>query len=99
VIPRLSEIGRVKSGEILVCRATDPGWTPVFSHISGIITETGAVLAHASLLAREHGLPNVQINNAMNLIPDGATITIHRSGEVTIHDEVAEEQGQIEQVA
>jgi rifampicin phosphotransferase len=90
VVTRVSEIGRVKPGEILVCNATDPGWTPVFSVISGIVTETGGVLSHASLLSREYGLPSVQIHNAMDLIPDGATITISPTGEVTIHDQTGE---------
>lgn len=89
VVGRIEEIHRVKPGEILICNATDPGWTPVFMIIQGIVTETGGILAHASCLSREYGLPSVQLPNAMQLIPDGATITVDGYlGEVEIHEEV-----------
>lgn len=76
VIHSLGEIGRVKEGEILVCHATDPGWTPVFLVISGLVLETGGVLAHGSCLSREYGLPCVQLAGATELIPDGVKISI-----------------------
>jgi len=76
VIKTLAEIPRVRRGEILVVNATDPGWTPVFMLIKGIVLETGGMLAHGSLLAREYGFPAVQVEDAMLYIPDGATITV-----------------------
>lgn len=76
VVKSLSDIGRVKKDEILVVNATDPAWTPAFLVISGIVVETGGMLAHASCLAREYGLPAVQVPDAMSHIPDGATITV-----------------------
>ena len=85
VVNRLSEIDRVKQGDILVCQSTDPGWTPVFMLLSGIVIETGGVLAHAVCLSREYGLPAVQLPGARKQIPDGATITINGStGEIVI---------------
>lgn len=88
VVNRLSEIDRVKQGDILVCQSTDPGWTPVFMLLGGIVTETGGVLAHAVCLSREYGLPAVQLKSARKMIPDGATVTINGStGEVVIVDE------------
>jgi rifampicin phosphotransferase len=90
VVSGLHEIGRVGHGEILVCNATDPGWTPVFVIIAGLVLETGGILAHGSLLSREYGLPAVQLPGATARIPDGATITVNGdSGLVTIVDEVA----------
>jgi pyruvate,water dikinase len=88
VVPELSQIGRVKKGEILIVHATDPGWTPVFNVISGIVLETGGLISHGALLAREYGLPGVQIENALRLIPDGAMITLDGdAGVVLIEDE------------
>jgi pyruvate,water dikinase len=85
VVNRLSEIDRVKQGEILVCQSTDPGWTPVFMLLSGIVIETGGVLAHAVCLSREYGLPAVQLSGARKMIPDGARVTINGStGEVIL---------------
>ena len=76
VVHSLEEIGRVQEGEILICHATDPGWTPVFIVIAGLVLETGGVLAHGSCLSREYGLPCVQLANATELIPDGVNVTL-----------------------
>lgn len=88
VVSRLGEVHRVKQGDILVCQSTDPGWTPVFMLLSGIVIETGGVLTHAVCLSREYGLPAVQLPGARKLIADGATITINgATGEIVIVDE------------
>ena len=85
LVKRLKDIGRVKAGEIMVCNSTDPGWTPVFTLIKGIVTETGGIMSHASCLAREYGFPAVVLENGLQLVPDGATITVNGdSGTVTI---------------
>ncbi|MGV8075032.1 MAG: PEP/pyruvate-binding domain-containing protein [Syntrophobacteraceae bacterium] len=86
-VREIGEMGRVKKGEILVVNSTDPGWTPVFMYISGIVLETGGLISHAALLSREYGLPGVQVPGALNLIPDGATITVDGdAGMVIVHD-------------
>ena len=85
VLKTLTEIGRVQKGDILVVNATDPGWTPVFLLISGLILEGGGILSHGASLSREYGMPAVQLPNALLKIPDGATITINGdTGLVTI---------------
>ena len=77
VIHRLDETRRVNKGEIMITNATDPGWTPVFAALSGVIVETGGLLSHSGCLAREYGFPAAQIEHAVTLIPDGATITLN----------------------
>jgi phosphoenolpyruvate synthase/pyruvate phosphate dikinase len=47
----------LQPGDILVTRATDPGWTPVFSLIGGAVLEIGGALSHGAIVAREYGLP------------------------------------------
>jgi pyruvate,water dikinase len=60
----------------------------VFTLLSAIVLETGGMLAHGSLLAREYGFPAVQIADATRLIPDGAMITVNGdTGEVTVVDD------------
>ena len=44
---------------ILVCPSTDPAWVPLFFHAKGLIMETGGVLSHGAIVAREFGLPAV----------------------------------------
>jgi pyruvate,water dikinase len=62
----------VLPGEILVTRATDPGWTPLFLNAAGIILEVGGVLQHGAVVAREYGKPCVAgIENAASILQDG----------------------------
>jgi pyruvate,water dikinase len=44
---------------ILVCPATDPAWLPLFANARGLVMETGGILSHGAILAREFGLPAV----------------------------------------
>jgi len=67
-------------GEILVARATDPGWTPLFINAAGVILEVGGVLQHGALVAREYGLPCVAgIDHATDLWKDGTLVEVDGS--------------------
>jgi len=80
VVQSMSELSRVKPGDILVTNSTDPGWTPVFLLIRGLVLETGGILAHGTVLSREYGLPAVtSVRNATRLIRDGELIAIDGS--------------------
>ena len=88
IIPTLKDIGRLEKGDILVCHGTDPGWTSAFSIVSGVVAQTGGMLAHFSCLSREYGLPAVSLPNAMKLIKDGSIITMNgNSGEIRLDSE------------
>jgi pyruvate,water dikinase len=50
---------RLEPGEILVCPATDPGWTPLFLTAGGLVMEIGGMMTHGSIVAREYGIPAV----------------------------------------
>jgi len=64
-------------GDILVARATDPGWTPLFATAAAVVLEVGGVLQHGALVAREYGLPCVAgIHNVTERIKDGSTIEV-----------------------
>ncbi|MCR8899856.1 PEP-utilizing enzyme [Gordonia sp. GONU] len=77
VLRSMSDIGSLEKGDVLICNATDPGWSPVFGVISGLIIETGGMLAHGACLSREHGIPAVQIVGATQIIPDGVHVRIN----------------------
>jgi pyruvate,water dikinase len=67
----------VLPGEILVTRATDPGWTPLFLNVGGIILEVGGMLQHGALVAREYGKPCVAgIEGASALLQDGQMVEL-----------------------
>jgi rifampicin phosphotransferase len=66
---------------ILVCPSTDPAWVPLFVHARGLVMETGGVLSHGAIVAREFGLPAVaglpeihrRLRTGQRLRIDGAT--------------------------
>ncbi|HVO46817.1 MAG TPA: PEP/pyruvate-binding domain-containing protein [Steroidobacteraceae bacterium] len=77
VVLDVAGLSAVADGDILVTRQTDPGWTPAFARLAGLVLETGGVLAHGASLCREYGLPCVTaVEGATALIRDGDTISI-----------------------
>ena len=77
VITDVSHIGEIKQGDILVTSATNVGWTPAFSKVSAIITDIGAPLSHAAIVAREFGIPAVVgCGNATMLLKTGDEVAV-----------------------
>jgi pyruvate,water dikinase len=67
----------LEPGEILVAATTDPGWTPLFLTAGGLVTETGAIMAHGPTVAREYGIPAViSVPGATRRITTGQSITV-----------------------
>ena len=65
-------------GDILVATYTDPGWTPAFVAIAGLVTEVGGLMTHGAVIAREYGLPAVVgVERATQLIQDGQRIRVN----------------------
>jgi pyruvate,water dikinase len=50
---------RLQPGEILVAVTTNVGWTPIFPRAAAVLTDVGAPLSHAAIVARELGIPAV----------------------------------------
>ncbi|HEX5824441.1 MAG TPA: PEP-utilizing enzyme [Candidatus Limnocylindrales bacterium] len=72
-----ADFGRVERGDIIVAAASNPGWVPLYSLAAGFVTDTGGVLSHAAVVAREFGLPAVVgMGDATTRIPDGRMIEI-----------------------
>jgi pyruvate,water dikinase len=59
VIATVEELDLVQTGEILVCPITAPSWAPVFARIAAAVSDVGGIMAHASIVSREYGLPAV----------------------------------------
>lgn len=83
----------IEPGEILVAPTSDPGWTPLFLTAGGLVTETGAAMAHGPTVAREYGIPAVIcVHGATERIRTGQVITIDgAAGTVTIDEPVTQE--------
>jgi pyruvate,water dikinase len=79
------QLDTFQPGEILLARATAPAWTPLFARAAAVITDGGAITAHASILAREYGIPAVvgtgdatyRLVNGQWVTVDGSTGIVH----------------------
>lgn len=89
VLQDLADIQKIEPGEILVTRYTDTGWSYVFGILGGLVTEYGGVLCHASIVARECGIPALVCTpNATQLLRTGMLISLNaEKGEIHIHEE------------
>lgn len=67
-------------GEILVTKATEPSWTPIFINAAGVVLEVGGPLQHGAIIAREYGIPCVSgLDNIQEIIKDGDIIEVDGS--------------------
>jgi rifampicin phosphotransferase len=74
------DFDRFRAGEVLVARATTPAWTPLFSRAAAVVTDGGSLAAHASLVAREYGIPAVVgTADATVRLRDGQTVVVDGS--------------------
>jgi pyruvate,water dikinase len=71
---------------VLVVRHLEPSLAGVLSHLAGIVAETGSVLSHLAILAREMGVPVVvAVPDALTRFPAGSTVTVDgATGEVEL---------------
>ncbi|WP_449061921.1 PEP/pyruvate-binding domain-containing protein [Planomonospora algeriensis] len=77
VISSVRDGDRLAEGEILVTTVTNVGWTLLFPRAAAVVTDVGAPLSHAAIVARELGIPAVVgTRNATMRIQDGDLIRV-----------------------
>lgn len=91
VVLDLSDAEKIGPGEILVTRFTLPSWTPLFGTIAAVVTDSGGMLSHSAIVAREYGIPAVVgIETATSVIQDGTGIEVNGdAGIVRIIDDIS----------
>jgi len=82
------ELSDLRSGDVLVVHHLDPKLASILPSLGGLVAETGSVLSHLAILAREYGVPTVVgVPDAVDRFPDGATVLVDGTvGEVIILD-------------
>jgi pyruvate,water dikinase len=71
------EFDKLRAGDVLVCPVTEPVWSVLFSRIGGLVTDSGGILSHPAIIAREFGIPAVvATGNATALLHDGQRVTV-----------------------
>jgi len=77
VVRSLVEASKLQQGDIMVCEMTVPTWVPLFATVSAIVADSGGVLCHCAIVAREFGLPAVVGTHVgTHVLRDGMTVTV-----------------------
>lgn len=76
IIEDLDDFSRFAAGEVLVCRATSPAWTPLLARAAAVVTTRGGVLSHAAIVARELRIPAITDVPFAMALPDGALVDV-----------------------
>lgn len=87
IVTGMADFEDVVLGDVIVIPFSDVSWTPILSIAGAIVSETGGLLSHCSIIAREMGIPAlVSVENACTL-DNGLNVTVDGSnGILTIHD-------------
>jgi rifampicin phosphotransferase len=77
VVRSLDESDKLEPGDVLVCITTAAPWTPLFAIAGAVVTDSGGVISHSAICAREYAIPCVVGTQVATLrIPDGTLVTV-----------------------
>jgi pyruvate,water dikinase len=77
VVRSLNEASKLQYGDIMVCEMTLPTWVPLFATVKAVVADSGGILSHCAIVAREFRLPAVVGTRVgTEAIKDGMTITV-----------------------
>lgn len=75
-----SQFHKIQAGDVLVCPITSPVWSVLFPSIGALVTDSGGILSHSAIIAREYRIPAVvATGNATTLLRDGHMVTVDGS--------------------
>jgi pyruvate,water dikinase len=73
-----TEFSKLRSGDVLVCPTTQPPWSILFPYVGALVTNSGGILSHPAIVAREYQVPAiVATRNATNILQDGQIVTVN----------------------
>jgi pyruvate,water dikinase len=77
----------LEAGDVLVIPYSDVGWTPLFAKAGAVVAESGGILSHSSIVAREYNIPAVvSVSGACRLLDDTVVTVDGYRGEVILHE-------------
>jgi pyruvate,water dikinase len=77
VLASPTEASALELGEVLVAPYADVGWSPLFTVAGAVVTDLGGPLSHASIVAREYGVPSVvNVKHGTRLIRTGDLVEV-----------------------
>jgi pyruvate,water dikinase len=88
VVRGLKDFNKVQQGDVLVIPYSDVGWTPLFARAGAVVAESGGLLSHSSIVAREYNIPAVVSVAGATQLQDQTLVTVNgHNGEVLVHNE------------
>jgi len=72
----LEDFHKLEQGDVLVIPYSDVGWTPLFAKAGAVIAESGGMLSHSSIIAREYGIPAVVSVASAGRLKDGQRVCV-----------------------
>jgi pyruvate,water dikinase len=83
-----SEFDRIVQGDVLVTESTSEAFNILLPLLGAIVTDSGGLLSHSAIVAREYGIPGVVgTRDATDRVPDGARVRVDGdAGEVTVYE-------------
>jgi pyruvate,water dikinase len=87
VVRNTSEFQKVMPGDVIAIPYSDVAWTPLFARAGAVVAESGGMLSHSSIVAREYRIPCVVSVAGATSLPDGATVVVDGyAGTVVVED-------------
>lgn len=88
IVRGIDDFHKVANGDVLVIPFSEVGWTPLFARAGAVVAESGGVLSHSSIVAREYGIPAVVSVPGVMKLQDNQLITVDGyKGEIILHSE------------
>ena len=86
VVHGIADLHKVQTGDVLVVPYSDVGWTPLFNRAGAVVAESGGLLSHSSIIARESGIPAVVSVPGVCQLADDLQVTVDGyQGKVILH--------------
>lgn len=76
VVKGIKDMDKIKKGDIIAIPYSDVSWTPLFSKAKAVISESGGILSHCSIVAREYKIPAIVSVDGATLLKDNMLIAV-----------------------
>src|SRR6056297_3080733 len=88
VVNGIKDFDKIQDGDVLIIPFADVGWTPLFAKAGAVVSESGGMLSHTSIVAREYCIPAVVSVTGACRLDDNTQITVNGyTGEIVRFDE------------
>ena len=88
VVHGIEDFEKIQEGDVLIIPFADVGWTPLFAKAGAVVSESGGMLSHTSIVAREYRIPAVVSVVGACRLEDGSQITVNGyNGDVALSTE------------